>query len=81
MCRSDCLRNGAHGQDRTADTGIFNVGIFNHLLIVLAQAVCGPAWLGAETVVCSTIATAIYAVFLEQFAERASLLARSLRGE
>ena len=32
---------GAQGQNRTADTGIFNVNKLNNLLILLQHAICG----------------------------------------
>jgi hypothetical protein len=32
---------GAQGQNRTADTRIFNANKFNNLLILLTQAICG----------------------------------------
>jgi len=38
---SKCLKGGAQGQNRTADTGIFNVNKINNLLILLAQAIRG----------------------------------------
>jgi hypothetical protein len=34
-------KNGAQGQNRTADTGIFNANKINNLLILLAQAIRG----------------------------------------